>query len=369
MKQETYSVGIVGCGRIGSDWDLHSDLSLPRTHAGAFATLPRTKVVAGANRGRERLEAFGRKWGVSALYQDAQAMLDQEQLDIVCIATHPELHKAQVIAAARSGVKGILCEKPIALSLAEADAMIGACDKAGVVLLINHSRRWSPVYHQAQKRVESGAIGQLLTIVGHCQGVKPHPAWRAAEEGPLLHDATHTFDAFRFFAGDVQWVLGTAVRRSHPYRVEDQSLSILQFKSGVSGIAVVNELTEYARFDVELQGTHGKIALGSSGNGLWSSVPSVRAVYERDPTFDWQHLAPGAFPETPPTSSIQEAAKEMVLCLDTGKAPSSSGRDGRAALEIVMAIYESQRRGNVPIALPLPGGPSLLHQMREEGLM
>jgi predicted dehydrogenase len=364
-----YNAGLIGCGRIGSEWDLSPSPALPLTHAGAFATLPRTRLVAGANRGRERLEAFGRKWGVSALYHDYREMLAQEQLDIVCIATHPEQHCEQVIAAAASGVGGIFCEKPMALSLAEADAMIEACDRAGAVLLVNHSRRWSPVYHKARELIAQGAIGTLLTVVGYCQGVKPHPAWRAEEEGPLLHDATHTFDMFRFLVGDVQWVVGTAVRRRQPFRVEDESLSILQFRNGVSGIAIANELTEYARFDIELQGTHGKIALGTSGNSLCASVASARSVRERNLTFDWQALSAAPFPETPEVSSVQEAARELVACLDTGQQPSSSGCDGRAALEIVMAIYESQRRGNQPVALPLPSGPSSLHLMRGDGML
>ena len=370
-KTKIYRVGLIGCGRIGSEWDPdpfpESPNPLPLTHAGAFTLLPRTKLVAGANRGSRRLEAFGHKWGVEALYHDYREMLEKENLDIVCIATHPELHEEEVIVAAQAGVKGIFCEKPIAMSLAETDAMIDACNQAGTILLVNHSRRWSPIHHKARQLIDEGAIGRLLTIVGTCQGVKPNPAWRAEEEGPLLHDATHTFDMFRFFAGDAQWVVGTASRRSQPFPVEDESLSIVQFKNGVTGVAVVNELTDYARFDVELQGTAGKITLGTSGNGLWTSVRSSTMDRESDETIDWQKLVPGTFPAVAENSSIADAAKELVTCLDEGKPVSSDGYDGRAAIEIIMAIYESQRRGNVQIPLPLPGAPSPIHLLREDG--
>ncbi len=365
--RETYRVGVIGCGRIGSEWDRDPHPTLPLTHAGAFHTLPRATLVAGANRGRERLEAFGRKWGVSALYHDYREMLAREHLDIVCIATHPELHCEQVVAAAEAGVGGILCEKPIALSLAEADEMIAACERNGVTLIVNHSRRWSPIYRRARELVQEGEIGELLTIVGYCQGVKPHPAWRADKEGPLLHDATHTFDMFRFFAGDVAWVMGTAMRRQRPFPVEDESLCIVRFKNGISGIAVVNELTEYARFDIELQGSEAKIALGTSGNEIWYSTTAPHATRESNPEFEWKNLRRQPFPPVPQLSPIQEAAREMIECLDTGKKPSSDGHDGRAALEIIMAIYESQRQGNRPVTLPLPGAPSSLHRLREEG--
>jgi hypothetical protein len=86
-------------------------------------------------------------------------------------------------------------------------------------------------------------------------------------------------------------------------------------------------------------------------------------------SIDWKDLVPGDFPGVPETSPICEAAKEMVVCLNEGQAPSSDGHDGRAALEIIMAFYESQRKGNVPITLPLPSGPSSLHRLREEGLL
>ncbi|MBN1641054.1 MAG: Gfo/Idh/MocA family oxidoreductase [Anaerolineae bacterium] len=367
VRQAVYRVAVVGCGRIGSEWDADPHPAFPLTHAGAFAVHPRTQLVAGVNRGQERLEAFGRKWGVKALYHDHRAMLVEQRPDIVCIATHPEQHGEQVIAAAEAGVKGILCEKPIALSLAETDAMLAACRRAGTALVVNHSRRWSPVFHQARDLVAQGAIGTLLTVVGVCQGIKPSPAWRSDEEGPLLHDATHTFDMFRFFGGEVAWVLGTAVRRQRPYRVEDESMAILQFESGVSGIAIVNELTEYARFDIELQGTHGAIVLSLAGNSVWTSVPSPRMGRERERGFEWQDLVRGPFPPVPQRSTIALAAGELVSCLDGDVTPTSSGEDGRAALEIVMAIYESQRRGNVRVALPLPSGPSSLHAMRAEG--
>ena len=367
-KRDVYRVAVVGCGRIGSEWDADAQPEFPRTHAGAFSLHPRTRLVAGVNRGRERLEAFGHKWGVEALYHDHRGMLARERPDIVCIATHPEQHCEQVVAAAEAGVKGILCEKPISLSLAETDAMLDACRRSGTVLLVNHSRRWSPVFHKARDLVERGEIGALLTVVGVCQGIKPSPSWRSDEEGPLLHDATHTFDMFRFFAGEVSWVLGTAVRRQLPYRVEDESLAILQFESGVSGIAIVNELTDYSRYGFELQGTRGAIALTLAGNSVWTSVPSPRIRRESNPTFDWQDLAVGPFPDVPQCSTIAQAAQEMVACLDGEMTPTSSGEDGRASLEIVMAVYESQRRGNVPVSLPLPGGPSSLHLMRDEGL-
>ena len=102
--------------------------------------------------------------------------------------------------------------------------------------------------------IDSGELGALLHVVAHCEGCKPSPDWVADTEGPLLHDAVHTFDTLRIFAGDVESVLGTARRRTrHEFRVEDTSYSLLQFQNGVDGVVISDELTEYERWDVELQ--------------------------------------------------------------------------------------------------------------------
>ena len=355
-----YRVGVIGCGRIASIMEDFSDVH-PVTIAGAFDSLPNTKLVAAANRGEERLHAFGKRWGVRELYHDYQEMLRKEELDIVCVATHPPLHPEMVIAAAEAGVKGIFCEKPMALSLAECDSMIEACERAKTKLLINCTRRWSGHYEAVKRLIEEGALGELLHIVAHCQGCKPFPAWQAEHEGPLLHDAVHTFDILRSFAGDVEWVLATATRKTDKFRVEDLSYSILKFKEGVSGVVVVDELTEYERWDVELQFTKGKVYIGPKLE-LWTSRQAEAAEEW------WRQLVPGEFPKPAWTEPpIQVAAQDLVLAIEQDSECRCTGYDGRASIEIIMAIYESERRKNAKVHLPIGTSESVLEILRREG--
>lgn len=360
-----YRAGLVGCGRIGTLWE--TDPPTPVTHAGALSVLPQTILVAGASRGAEHLQAFGKRWGVDALYHDYREMFAREKLDIVCIATHPGLHRGIVEAAVAAGVKGILCEKPLALSLTDADALVAACHSAGCVLSVNHSRRWDPAHRKAKEMVESGLIGDLVALYGFCQGVKPFPAWTADEEGPLIHDAVHLFDLFRLFAGEPISVVGTAVRRVQPFRVEDDSHAIFTFAHGLSGVAMVNELTRYYRFGIEIQGTEGVIRLDGDGPRWWNSVDRTNRINEPTSQIEWFQLEPEPFPAQPTTSSILEAVRELVHCMETGNTPSSPGEDGIASLEMVMAIYESQRRGNQPVNFPLADRSSVLYRLRNEG--
>lgn len=361
----TYRAGLVGCGRIGTLWE--TDPPTPVTHAGALAALPQTELVAGASRGSEHLNKFGKQWGLDALYLDYQEMLAKERLDIVCIATHPGLHRPIVEAAVAAGAKGIFCEKPLALSLVDADAIVAACREANCVLSVNHSRRWDPAHRKAKALVDAGAIGKLVSLFGICQGVKPFPAWVADEEGPLLHDAVHLFDLFRMFGGKPQSVVGTALRREQPFHVEDDSHSIFEFDSGLSAVAMVNERTRYYRFELQIQGADGTIMLSGAGNQLWRGVDRTDRINEPDSRIEWWELKQEPFPSVPATSTVLDAVRELVQCIETGATPSSPGEDGIASLEMVMGVYESQRQGNQPMTFPLADRDSALYRLRNMG--
>ena len=361
----TYRGGLIGCGRIGTLWE--TDPPTPLTHAGAMAVHPQIDLVAGSSRGEEHLNWFGKRWDVSALYLDYREMLEREQLDIVCIATHPGLHLPIVEAAVSAGAKGIFCEKPLALSLKDADAIVAACAQAGCLLSVNHSRRWDLAHIQAKQMIEQGQIGEVVSLLGICQGIKPFPGWVADEEGPLIHDAVHTFDLFRMFAGDVASVVGTAQRRTQPFPVEDISDALFQFKNGVNGVAMVSEITRYNRFELEIQGTEGLIVLGNSGNRWSKSIDHTDRLNEPDPRIEWYSLTPEPFPEVAEASSVQAAMTELVTCIENGTKPSSTGEDGVASLEMVMAIYESERRDNALVEFPLADRESILYRLRDEG--
>jgi UDP-N-acetyl-2-amino-2-deoxyglucuronate dehydrogenase len=363
-----YRVAVVGTGRVGALWE--TDPPTGQSHAGAFFVQPDCELVAGANRRRDRLEEFGRRFGVRGLYQDYDEMLRAERPEIVCVATHPGSHAAIVESAVRNGARAIFCEKPMALDLADCDRIIDACASNQVLLSVNHSRRWYPIFRHARDLIRQEALGELVSLTGYCQGGKPSPAWQSEHEGPLLHDATHLFDLMRFFAGDVAWVAATALRRKHTaYPVEDDSTALLHFQSGITGAALVNELTDYVRFEIDLQCTRGTLRLGMDQFEIARARPvSFEAARAETPDFEWQVLESEPLPEIPSQQPFAIAARELVDALEGRATLSSTGADGRASMEMIMAIYESQRHGNAPVHLPLPGGPSPLAALaREQG--
>ncbi|NJN19016.1 MAG: Gfo/Idh/MocA family oxidoreductase [Oscillochloris sp.] len=360
-----YRVAIVGTGRVGALWETDPPSGI--SHAGAFALLPECTLVAGVNRGRARLEEFGRRFGVTALYGDYETMLGEVRPDILCVATHPGSHAAIVEAAVAAGVRAIFCEKPLALDMADTDRIIDACNAGGVLLSVNHSRRWYPAYRQARELLHAGAIGELVALTGYCQGGKPAPSWQSELEGPLLHDATHLFDMLRYFAGDARWVAATAQRRRHTqYPVEDDSSALIGFDQGVTAITQVNELSAYTRFEVELHGSNGAMRLGNDGSWIGRPRPIViEQPPAEHPEFEWQRLEwqPLEFENGPP--AFLQAARELLAALEGKSGLCSTGADGRASMEIIEAIYASQLRGNLPVALPLASDSSALVDLAE----
>jgi predicted dehydrogenase len=346
-----YRAAIIGTGRIGSTyddqipapkandfftgWRRHSGLYTvhPINHAGAYASTPGYELIAAANRGEEKLRAFGDRWGVQALYTDYRQLLDRERPDVVSVCTQSPEKAEIVIAAAETGVKAIVVEKAMATSMAEADAMIAACEANGVLLAVNHPYRFSPMARQAKAAIDAGEIGRVGILSGF-------------SVAGMLHVGTHTFDLLRFLGGDVTEVIA----RTPDYEPEKDlpATGMLSFASGATGFF---DHVQRVRDGVEIRGTTGSISLSSSaGDGTITTVSLL------DPASTWKDpsvISTGPLWTGPHKLSMtQRLLTELHDSLETGAPLISTGRDGAAALEICLACFASHRAGG-PVSLPL----------------
>ena len=344
-------VGIVGCGRVGSLLARDPYRRKPCTHAGAFAGCEHTDITCACDIDPGRLAAFRADWGVDRLYLDYRELLTKERPDIISVASWTNTHKDIVIEAANCGVKGILCEKPIALSLADADEMIGECESNGVALMVNHERRWDQRFIAAKRLIEDDVIGPLRSIWGAMLcGVPDEESWKSdlslVGGGPLLHDGTHLFDLIRFFAGDVSSVIGF-VQRNTRLPIEDSATATLSLESGIKANVEVGGRRAYFHFVVEFWGAKGKIAVGNGINDLWISEDSQ--------SFDgFRELSARPFPLPEVYKSSYLSMAENLAGVIEGSQPNrSSGIDARESLHIIWAIYESERLGNIVVDLPV----------------
>ncbi len=332
--------GLIGCGRIGSLLENDPLRGKPCTHAGAFNALPSVRLTAGCDIDPGRLRRFGAQWGVSRLYTDYREMLEAENLDLVSIAAWTHLHCEMALACARAGVRGVLCEKPIALNLNEARRMVQTFRKRGIPLVINHERRWDPYYRLAKRLIDRGRIGEVRTLIGNALSGPPGKAPVSRYGGgPLFHDGTHLTDLLLFFGGPVAWVSGQERRPGGRRYVEETACALLQFQNGAVGFIEGGGARRYFNFELDIQGSEGRLLIGNGGQALFLTRRSRRFT-------GFQELEPVPFPrpkryESPFTGAV----RDLVRCVRRGVPSESSGEDGLRALQLILAVYQSAQNG------------------------
>ena len=331
-----YKIGLIGCGRIGTLLEKDKLRGKPCSHAGGFNAIPNAKIAAGCDINSSRLKTFGVHWNVNRLYEDYQEMLHQEKLDVVCVATWTNLHAPMVMDAARSGVKAIFCEKPIALNPRDGRQMVHFCKKRNVPLIINHERRWDSYYQKAHQIIKTGKIGEIRTIIGNALSSKPgKEPTQSHGGGALFHDGTHLTHLLLYFGGPVEWVSGYEVRPYGKKYIEETACGMIGFKSGALGFIEGGGARKYFNFELDIQGSEGRLLIGNDGRELYLAKKSKRFS-------GFQELEQVRFPEPRKTiSPFEGGARETLKCLRTGKDGISSGADGLKALELIFAIYRS----------------------------
>jgi predicted dehydrogenase len=223
------------------------------------------------------------------------------------------------IAASARKPKVILCEKPMATSLGEADDMIVACQRNNVRLAIGHIRRFYRGWEVARQLVADGAIGT------------PQKVWSLVHDG-LLNWGTHTVDGMRFVLGDpsTEWVLGTIERKSDRYerglRIEDAGMGVISFAGGTLA-TLLDDLTPYGSINFQITGSDGILDVDEDNVKLFNAH-----------THGWQTI------EYPHVDPFVGQAQGIVDWLDDKvEEYRGEGTRGRATLEILMSIYESVR--------------------------
>src|SRR5581483_8764327 len=324
----------IGCGAIASDgWEqsvrqVPGYLLLPSSHAGAYQRHPRTRLVAAADVDPQRLRAFGERWGVSALYQDHRAMLERERLDLVSIATPTRVRREVTVDVAGRGVKAIYLEKPIARTLADADAMIAACRANAVTVAVNHLRTYDPYYRAARQLIRAGEIGQV-------QGVLATWAEGFSEGGCHLWALLRSLLETR-----LAWVF--AHLDGEEARLDLGGDAYLVYQNGVRAHVHMPWSTRVP-VGVEILGSEGVIRMGYYQAQWWKLL----ARGERRVPVEWP------FPRSNDGfSCMLTAVDELVRSLDGGPPPASTLEDARLALETTVALTQSGRSG-APVHLPI----------------
>lgn len=367
----TYRVAIIGTGEDPETRD-RDGYAMAYRHAGGYRRLDSCSLVACADIVPENAEAFAEHYGVDAVYNDHQVMLEEAEPDIVSICVPPAIHADLVVdSAVAPSVDAVHCEKPMATRWEDCKRMVSVCDREDVQLTIDHQRRLADPVLRAKELLDDGEIGELRRL-----------EW---SEANLFDAGSHLFDLCDLFVegARAEWALA-AIDCSHENRWfgalnETRAIAQWRYADGTMGVASTAEdgMTSVDPY-LRLIGADGAMEIQTDdGTGLrirtdgeWRTVDTDENVY--GPTPGLVHAAlkkgtgvlPGvSWPADPPTH-YEKAIEHLVDALATGTEPVFSGRRVLRGTELVFASWESARqRGRVHLPLDLEGNP--LEEMYE----
>ena len=341
----TYRAAVIGLGRMGSTFDdertTGGAIYIPYCHTPAYVASPLTELVGGADVHDEQRSIYAERWGMQGhVYADYRELLEKEKPDIVSICTSARPRAAIVEDVALSGAKAIWAEKPIALTLEQADRMVEVCAENDVTMAVNCARRWNPHYTSARELIANGEIGDLLQATSYylCG---------------LSHNGSHGIDAMRYLTldGNVKWLFGELESDEAAFGEDDpHGNGYLVFDNGVRGYfrSITSGPVAVREFDV--LGTEGRVRVLENimQFELWKTAKTGPGGGEQPVQ------VPFPYPKQIEAMGLT-IVDDIVRSSESGTKPRCSGADARDALEIALAIRESHRRGFVRVDLPLEG--------------
>ena len=335
-----YKAAIVGCGSIG------------QAHMQGYQRLDNVDVVAVADPLEPARTMYMNDYDIPHGYATVAEMLEMARPEIVSVCVWHLLHDTVTAeVAAGPSVKGIICEKPMAIGMGRADAMVDVCEANGVKLVISHQRRFTPGWERAKELVEDGAIGIPLR------------ADLRVKEG-LANWGTHSIDGARFVLGDpvAEWVMGAVERRTDKFErdtaIEDACMGLIHF-GGSLQFFIQSDLWDR-------NSLAGKFFIRGT-EGMLHVQETVLKLFNAE-TGGWKDIDLALQEGDQAIGGNMNAAQtvELIDWIEGGPESRSSGRIARDTVEVMMAMYESARQNRV-VHLPMQEKEYPLDLMIDEG--
>jgi myo-inositol 2-dehydrogenase/D-chiro-inositol 1-dehydrogenase len=347
-------MGDVGIGLIGSGF-------VANLHAEAFKLVRDAELRGVASATADRARAFAARHEIPSAHDDYRRLIEDATIDIVSVAVPNFLHHEVVLAAASAG-KHVICEKPLARTLAEADEMIAACADAGVLLMYAEELCFAPKYARAKQLVDEGALGRVFMVQQGEQHFGPHSDWfwdvERSGGGVLMDMGCHAVEFARWIydkpaAETVTAELGTFVHTDRT-EVEDHAIATIRFAGNRVGLVETSWAKRGGMDDrAEILGTEGVTyvdLLRGSALVTYSEGGYGYAVEKAPATQGWTF----AMFEELWNYGFPQEMRHFVECVQHSGQPLETGEDGRAVLEILYGMYRAAGdRGRVRLPLEL----------------
>lgn len=361
MTQRKIRTAIVGCGKVA------------HLHAAALTSLPESDLVAVCDVSYKRAQEFAALYGALA-YEDIGPLLAASDAEAIVICTPHPLH-AKPALRALAAHRHVLVEKPLAASLADCDAMLAAAQQNRVHLGVVSQRRFCEPVMRMKAAIDAGKIGP--PILGSVtmlswrdeQYYRSDPwrgKWSTEGGGVLINQSPHHLDILRWLMGPVGEITGYAENLSHPYiEVEDTALAMIRFRQGGIGSVMVSLCQQPGIYTkIHVHGANGA-SVGAETDSGATFIAGMTGVVAPPVNDLWtvpgeEHLLSEFQQQDRAAFQHSDAAKEyhrrqdqdfLHAILDE-RPPLVTGEEGRAVVEMITAIYQSQRE-HLPVKLPL----------------
>jgi UDP-N-acetyl-2-amino-2-deoxyglucuronate dehydrogenase len=342
MPQEL-RFGLIGVGAVA-----------PR-HVTAIQETPDASLVAVCSRNQAKVQRCAQESGGVDWTTDYREILKRSDINAVAVTLPHDLHESVCIEAAAAG-KHILMEKPLAITVAECDRMIAACERAGVTLATCYQGRFDALPRKLHADLQAGKLGRLLLASLHVNwyrdmayyGSAPwRGKWATEGGGVLTTQASHGLDMLLWLAGDVESVTAQMATLDHRIEVEDVVHVLLRFKNGALGIIETTTLA-YPGFDERLDFS------GTNGSAVFEKGAGRVRWYLKEPKSDWVEqgeASSGAGSAMAISAGPHIAAyRDFAAAIREKRSPLIDGREGRRSTAVIQAIYASAReRRTVPL--------------------
>jgi myo-inositol 2-dehydrogenase/D-chiro-inositol 1-dehydrogenase len=338
---ETLNIGIIGSGFVA---EIHAEC--------IRQFVPNARVVACASPTGDHAATFAARHQLPHSFTDYRAMLELPEVDVVMLCAPNYLHR-QMCCDAAEAHKHLICEKPLARTLADADQMIETCKREGVQLMYAEELCFTPKYVRAKEICDSGALGKLFRIKQCEKHDGPHMPWfwdvERSGGGVTLDMGCHAFEYFRWMLGKPAvksvWADMDVFVHGERTRGDDDSLIVVEFEGGCRGVAEESWAKPGGMDDrIELYGSEGVILcdlLHGSAFQTYSKHGYDYAVEKAGSTAGWSFT----MYEESWNYGFPQEVQHFVDSVLEGKPALETGEDGREVLKIIYAAYESAATG------------------------
>jgi UDP-N-acetyl-2-amino-2-deoxyglucuronate dehydrogenase len=326
---------IVGCGHIA------------KKHAEAIEHIEGANLVAVCDKVPQAMDEYVKKYGAKP-YENLTDMLNDPSIDVVNICTPSGLHAPIAVEAAKAK-KHVIVEKPIALTLEDADLIINTCKENNVKLAVVHPNRFRPVVQELKKLMDEGRFGKLshanATVRwNRNQAYYDQAPWRgtkALDGGVLMNQAIHNLDLLIWLMGDVEEVYSMSATRLRNIEAEDVSTGVVRFKNGALGVveAATTIYPKNLEESLSIFGETGTAIIGGTTATQFNHL-AIESLNDEETNAIIEKVK--ANPLGKP--GHQCIIEDMILAIQEDREPIVNGEDGKRALQLVLAFYESAEK-------------------------